>query len=432
MFYFGVDYYPEHWPEDRWSEDARLMADAGFNVVRMAEFAWSKLEPADEAKPGGERFDFNWLDRAISILYAHGIYTVLGTPTASPPAWLMLSNPELFRVRNDGRRATFGNRREYCQTNPLYHQRSTQIVSAMAEHYASHPAVIGWQIDNEFGERCYCPVCQAKFQGWLKVRYHTLDELNARWGTNFWSHTYNQWDEIPVPVTTGGSPNPGLALDFARFTSDSYVAYQQIQVDILRGKCPNHFITHNFMSFGYEGLNYYDLAKTLDLVAWDNYPVGFWQPDKPDSISPALGHDTMRGLKQQNFWVMEQQAGPSGWEIISPSPRPGELRLWAYQGIAHGADSIVFFRWRTARHGTEQYWHGLLDHNGRPGRRYAEIKRMGGEIQKIGKIIEGANIHAKVAMLHSYDSRFGFQNSVMQPTSKPFITPSTSIMLPLM
>jgi beta-galactosidase len=417
MFYFGVDYYPEQWPEERWPEDARLMEEAGFNIVRLAEFAWSKLEPVEKAKTKDDQYNFSWLDRSLAILHSRGISAILGTPTASPPPWLMANNPELFRVQKDGQRATFGNRREYCPNHPLYNQRSNQIVTAMAKHYANHPAVIGWQIDNEFGDRCYCPVCQTKFQEWLKERYGTLDELNARWGTNFWSHTYTHWDEIPVPVVTGGSPNPGLALDFARFSSDSYVAYQQTQVDILRDLCPAHFITHNFMSFGYEGLNYYDLARTLDIVTWDNYPVGFWLPDQPDASSPALSHDTMRGLKQQNFWVMEQQAGPSGWETISPSPRPGQLRLWAYQGIAHGADSIIFFRWRTARHGTEQYWHGLLDHDARPGRRYVEIKQMGKEIQQIGPIIEGSSIRAKVAILHSYDSRFGFQ---IQPNSIDF------------
>lgn len=417
MFYFGVDYYPEHWPEERWAEDARLMSDAGINIVRMAEFAWAKLEPSDKQHPDGGTFDFEWLDKALDILLTRGIKTILGTPTASPPSWLMVKNPDLFRVREDGRRTTFGNRREACHNHPLYHQRTDQVVTAMAEHYADHPAVIGWQIDNEFGARCYCPVCQTKFQEWLQRRYQSLDELNHRWGTIFWSHVYTEWGDIPVPSTTGGSPNPGLALDFARFTSDAYVAYQQIHIDILREKCPGHLITHNFMGFNYDGLNYYDLAHPLDLVSWDNYPLGFWLPDPADSCGPALGHDTMRGLKQQNFWVMEQQAGPSGWETISPSPRPGKLRLWAYQAIAHGADAILFFRWRTARHGTEQYWHGLLEHDGRPGRRYAEIKRMGAEIARIGGVIEASTVQARVAILQSYDSRFGFQ---IQPNSPDF------------
>ena len=411
VFHFGADYYPEQWPEERWPEDARLMAEAGFNVVRLAEFAWSKMESSEG------KFDFSWLDRALKILHARGISVVLGTPTASPPPWLMAKAPEVFRLREDGRRITFGNRGEYCPNNPIYHDHVRRIVTAMAAHYANHSAVIGWQIDNEMGGRCYCPVCQAKFQEWLKKRYGALAKLNERWGTIFWSHVYNDWAEIPVPLTTGGSPNPGLALDFARFTSDTYVAYQQLQVDILRVKCPNHFITHNFMGFGYEGINYYDLAHTLDFVSWDNYPNGFWSHESVDPVDAALSADAMRGLKRQNFWVMEQQAGPSGWETVSSTPRPGELRLWAYQAIAHGADGIVFFRWRAARHGTEQYWHGLLEHDGRLSRRYEEIKRMGAELHQMGDQIKGSIVKSQVALLNSYDSRFGLQ---IQPNSPQF------------
>jgi beta-galactosidase len=415
MFYFGVDYYPEHWPEDRWPIDAQLMTEAGFNVVRLAEFAWSKLEPTEG------QYDFDWLDHAIQILGSKGIKVVLGTPTASAPPWLMRKNPELFRLREDGQRVTFGNRREYCPNHPLYHEYTRQIVMKMAQHYAEHPAVIGWQIDNEFGDRCYCPTCAEKFQAWLRGRYEALDELNQKWGTVFWSHTYNDWDEIPLPLTTGGSPNPGLALDFYRFCSDSYVAYQQLQIDILRASCPGHFITHNLMGFGYDRLNYFDLARNLDFVSWDNYPRMQWTMERDmDPSSMALSLDTMRGLKSKNIWIMEQQAGQGGWEMLSVSPRPGELRLWAYQSIAHGADAIVFFRWRTARYGTEQYWHGLLDHDAHPGRRYEEIKRMGAEIKEVGDTIFAAQIKSPVAMLLSYDSRFAFQ---IQPNNPRFNYP---------
>ncbi|MBM4464490.1 MAG: beta-galactosidase [Chloroflexi bacterium] len=410
MFYFGVDYYPEHWPEERWPEDARLMAEAGFNVVRLAEFAWSRMEP----KQG--QYDFDWLDRAIDILTSHDIRVVLGTPTASPPPWLMARHPDSFRVREDGQRVTFGNRREYCPNNLVYREYTHRIVTRMAEHYADHPAVIGWQIDNEFGDRCYCPVCARAFQDWLRRRYGSLDELNEKWGTIFWSHVYTDWDQIPLPLETGGSPNPGLALDFFRFSSDSYVAYQQMQVDILREKCPEHFVTHNFHGFHYEGLNYFDLARDLDFVAWDNYQrTGWLLQAQVDPSYAALAHDAMRGLKRQNFWVMEQQAGQGGWEMVSVAPRPGELRLWAYQAIAHGADAVLFFRWRTARFGTEQYWHGLLDHDGHAGRRYQEIKRMGAEIKTIGERLVGSSVKPSVAMILSYDSRFAFQIQANNP-----------------
>ncbi len=410
MFYFGVDYYPEHWPEERWPEDARLMAEAGFNVVRLAEFAWSKMEPRDG------HYNFEWLDRAISILASHDIRVVLGTPTASPPSWLMTKHPDIFRVREDGQRVTFGNRRTYCPNNPIYHDYTRRIVTQMAEHYAEHPAVIGWQIDNEFGDRCYCPVCTQSFQAWLRRRYGELDTLNQKWGTAFWSHTYTDWDEIPLPLTTGDSPNPGLALDFFQFSSDSYVTYQQMQIDILREKCPEHSVTHNFMGFKYDRINYFDLARPLDFAALNHYPRTQWgmQAEVDPSLA-ALAADTTRGLKSHNFWMTEQQAGSGGWEIVSVSPRPGELRLWAYQSIAHGADAVIFFRWRTARFGTEQYWHGLLDHDALPSRRYEEIKRMGAEIRKAGEHIYGSAVKPAVAMILSYDSRFAFQIQANNP-----------------
>jgi beta-galactosidase len=415
MFYFGVDYYPEQWPEERWPVDARLMKEASFNVVRLAEFAWSRMEPDDG------QFDFDWLDRAIDILHANGMKVVLGTPTASAPPWLMSKNADLYRVREDGQRVTFGNRREYCPNHPLYHEHTRRIVTQMAKHYADHPAVIGWQIDNEFGDRCYCPICARSFQIWLRGRYEALEELNQKWGTTFWSHVYNDWSEIPLPLTTGGSPNPSLALDFYRFSSNSYVSYQQIQIDILRSLCPNHFITHNLMGFTYDKLNYFDLAHNLDFVTWDNYPRMQWTMERGvDPSLVALNLDTMRGLKSKNIWIMEQQAGQGGWEMLSVSPRPGELRLWAYQAIAHGADAIVFFRWRTARFGTEQYWHGLLDHDATPGRRYEEIKRMGTEIKEIGGKILAAQKKSQIAMLLSYDSRFAFQ---IQPNNPRFHYP---------
>ena len=412
MFYFGVDYYPEHWPEERWREDARLMAEAGFNVVRLAEFAWSKLEPSADA------YEFGWLDRALDVLAGHGMQVVLGTPTASPPAWLMAQHPDAFLTRASGDAVTYGNRRNYSPSNEAYRDRTHRIVEAMAEHYREHAAVIGWQIDNEFGDRDYDAPA---FRRWLRRRFGSLDVINERWGTAFWSHSYTDWDQIPVPLATGGVPNPGLALDFYRFCSDAYVDYQRLQIDILRERCPRHFITHNLMGFRYPLIDYFDLTADLDLVSWDNYPRGFWNiAADVDPSTMALGHATMRGLKGKPFWVMESQAGPGGWDIVSVAPKPGEIRLWAYQAIAHGADGIVFFRWRTARHGTEQYWHGLLEHDARPGRRYDEAKAMGQEIDSLGAAIAGAEVRAEVAMVLSYDARFALE---IQPHNPGFSYP---------
>lgn len=409
-FPFGVDYYPEHWPEARWAEDAKLMQEIGVNTVRLAEFAWARLEPKEGC------FDFAWLDRAIEVLAERDIRVILGTPTASAPPWLMGKDKALFLVREDGVRLPYGHRREYCPSHPLYQARTKVIVTALARHYQNHPNIIGWQIDNEFGDRCYCELCREQFHGWLQDKYSALDVLNNAWGTVFWSHVYNDWSEIPVPLSTLPSHNPGLALDFKRFASDVYVKYQRLQLDILREHCPEHFVTHNFMGFSFDQLNYFDLAEDLDLVTWDNYPRGFWDlEEQVNSRDLALGHATMRGLKNKNFWMMEQQSGPGGWDIVSVTPRPGELRLWAYQAIAHGADGMIFFRWRTARFGAEAYWHGLLNHDGTPGRRFEELKQMGLELKRVGDDILGSTVNAEVAFLLDYDTRFAFQVQANNP-----------------
>lgn len=411
--YYGADYYPEHWPQERWATDARLMQQAGINVVRLAEFAWAKLEPQEGV------YDFSWLDRALELLGKHGIRAVLGTPTAAPPAWVCQQYPEVMAVERDGRRVTFGMRRQYCPTSETYRGLSRRIVRVMAEHYANNPQVVGWQVDNELGghlARCHCPACQRAFQEWARRRYGALDALNSAWGTAFWSHVYSFWGQIPLPWSTTPVSNPCLELDFWRFASDQWVSYQQEQVDILRALCPEHGITTNFMGFGFQDINYYDLARPLDFVSWDNYPVG----TAADPAVAALSHATMRGLKDTPFWVMEQQAGPSGWQTVSRSPKPGQLRLWAYQSIAHGADAIVFFRWRTCQFNTEEYWHGILDHDGTPRRRYAEVRRMGQEVARLGDRLVGARSPKAVAMLLSYDDSFAFR---LQPNAEGFSYP---------
>ncbi len=411
MFYYGVDYYPEHWPEERWEVDANLMELAGINVARLAEFAWVKLEPKEGY------YDFSWLDKAIDILSKHGIKTVLGTPTASPPMWLVKKYPQILPRDKDGNMMGPGGRRHYCYNSPEYRELSERIVTAMAEHYKDNPNVIGWQIDNELGchesNRCYCDNCLLKFRDWLKKKYGTIENLNNSWGTIFWSQTYTDWDEVIIPRRTVGAHNPSLLLDFLRFVSDSTIEYQNLQVEILRRICPDKFITHNFMGL-FGGLDYYKLAETLDFVSWDNYPKF---RGKPNPARIALSHDVMRGVNRNRpFWVMEEQSGAAGWEIFGSHPLPGEIRLWAYQSIAHGADGVVYFRWRTCRFGTEEYWHGILDHDGIPRRRYEEVKKMGEELKTLTEIKDSI-YKAETAIIYSYDIRWAFE---IQPNNPDF------------
>jgi beta-galactosidase len=392
--YVGVDYYPEHWERKRWQVDARLMAKAGFNVVRLAEFAWVFMEPEEG------RYDFAWLDEALEVLRRNGLSAILGTPTAVMPAWCARQYPETLAMQKDGTRMVWGVRKNNCFASDTYRRLSERITRAMAEHFAGTPNVIGWQTDNEFGHPvCYCDTCRRTFQEWLREKYDDLDGLNRAWGTHFWGQVYGRWDEIPIPVDFG-THNPSACLDWQRFFSWLNVRFQREQVRILRACCPKHFITHNFMGL-FSDLNYYDLAEDLDLVSWDNYPV--W--GKPDvRYGAAAAADVMRGLKKKNFWIMEQTAGPGGWASFARNPRPGEIRSVAYQQLARGADGTLWFRWRSCTAGREQYWHGLLGHDGRPLRRYREAAQTAREFHRLAREIEGAVVRSDVAMIYDYDS----------------------------
>ncbi len=328
----GVDYYPEHWDRADWEPHAKLMQEAGFTLVRLAEFAWHKMEP----KEG--QYEFGWLDDAIAVLRKRNIRVILGTPTASPPPWLVTKYPDTLAVNQDGVRTEAGGRQHTCFSSPKYRDLSRRVVSMMAQHFTEHPAVIGWQTDNEIGgPRCWCEQCAKAFREWLKVRYGTTDKLNEAWGTVFWGQAYNDWNEIPLPRNKHASHGPSILLDHHRFHSDQVLSYHQMQVDLLRKQCPRHFITHNCMGF-YNVVDYSALAKSLDRIAWDNYPGNAWG----SGIAQGAPADYMRSLKHQPFMVMEQRSGLTGWlEMFQSGDRPGQLRLWSYQSVAHGADAVV-------------------------------------------------------------------------------------------
>ncbi|NLF40121.1 beta-galactosidase [bacterium] len=392
--YIGADYYPEHWPASRWETDAKLMKKAGFNVVRMAEFAWVKMEPEEGV------FEFEWLDRALEILGRQGIKAILGTPTGSMPAWVARTYPEVIHVKKDGMRDTWGVRKQNCLSSAAYRRLSERITRAMAVHYADNPTVIGWQTDNEFGHPfCYCETCRAAFQSWLRTGYGSLDELNRAWGTHFWGHTVGTWGEITIPVDTG-SHNPGASLDWHRFFSWQNVRFQHDQVEILRACCPAQFITHNLMGL-FKEIDYYDLSADLDFVSWDNYPVWGRPAVRYDASYAA---DVMRGVKGRNFWIMETTAGPCGWGVFGPNIKPGEMRSVAYQQIGRGCDGYVWFRWRTCTAGREQYWHGLLSHDGKPGRRYREAAAVARELHALAGRLDGTTVRPDVAIIYDYDS----------------------------
>lgn len=394
----GVDYYPEHWLPAMWEQDARLMAESGVRIVRVGEFAWSRMEPSDG------KFDWAWLDEALNTLHRHGLQVVIGTPTMTPPRWLTEKCPDILPVLPSGQLNHEGVRGHRCYNSPSMKTYSARIVQKLTERYGQHPAVIGWQTDNEFSfTDCQCEACADAFRDWVRSRYDTLEQLNEAWGTVVWSGEYNDWEQVTPPY--GGSPfqNPSLLLDYTRFQSDSIAAFQQIQIALIRRNCPGHAVTHNFHTYPQKA-DQYSIGRELDFASFDYYPSPSPGKTETSPYSGALSLDLTRGIKRRNFWIMEQLSGPPGcWFPMWRAPQPGFLRAHSWQAIARGADAVVHFRWRSAVAGAEQFWHGLIDHSNVPGRRFREFQQLCAEVNRLGERLQGSTLQHQVAILHSHD-----------------------------
>jgi len=402
----GAAWYPEQWPESRWDADLALMEQAHFSVVRIGEFAWSAMEPSEN------HYEFAWLDRAIALAARHHIAVVLGTPTDAPPAWLTSQYPQTLRVDESGNRAQHGNRRQFSYSNPLYRRLCADIVRQMARRYGHNPNVIGWQIGNEYTDESFDAATRAQFQQFLHEKYKTLANLNAHWTTAYWSQTYSAWSQIPLPAHGG---NPGLLLDHKHFVTATWRSFQKNQIDTLRPLITSsQFITTNIGGLAWsDNWDHYAITADLDLVSWDNY-VGQGHLDVPKN---AMLNDFVRGWRRQNFWVMETQPGSVNWAPVNNALSPGETRALAWQDVGHGADAILYWQWRSALNGQEQYHGAIVGPDGKPNPIYPEIQQLGAEFTKVRSALAGTSPLANIALLHTYDSRWAID---LQPHNRNY------------
>ncbi|MEO8813007.1 MAG: beta-galactosidase [Caulobacteraceae bacterium] len=407
----GVCYYPEHWPREVWAGDARAMAAMGLSWVRIGEFAWSRMEP----EPG--RFDWAWLDEAVNTLHAAGLKIVMGTPTATPPKWLVDADPSMLAVDRHGRPRKFGSRRHYCFSSASYRRQCARIVEALAERYGRHPGVGAWQTDNEFGchdtTLSYSQNAAAGFRLWLTARYGDIAALNAAWGAVFWSQEYRGFDEIDPPSGAVTEASPSHRLDYARFASDEVARFHKVQADIIRRLSPGRDVIHNFMGF-YTDFDHFAVGRDLDVAAWDSYPLGFtemsWlgaeekrrylRQGHPDIA--AFHHDLYRGCGRGRMWVMEQQPGPVNWATYNPAPLPGMVRAWTWQAFAHGAEVVSYFRWRQAPFGQEQMHAGLNRPDFTRDEGGIEARQVADELAAVGRAPPRGL--APVALVFSYEA----------------------------
>lgn len=403
----GVCYYPEHWEESLWADDLRRMLDSGIETVRVFEFAWTLVE-----KEEGQ-FDFSLFDCFLNLCQETGMHAIMCTPTATPPAWLTTKYPEVLNADRQGHLFHHGHRRHYNYNSPVYQKLCGRIVKMLAERYGQHPAIIGWQIDNEInceiGE-FYSESDDAAFRVYLQEHFETLENLNAAIGANFWNQVYTDWDQVHLERhTLHGNGNPHMALLEKRFISFSARRFVKLQSDIIAQYSMGRFITTNGI-FGH--LDSHEMTQeSLDFITYDSYPnfgFGVEQGAVDHPISTLRDRNFSLNLTRarsisKNFGIMEQQSGPGGWDfrMLQPMPKPGQMRLWTMQSVAHGADFVSYFRWRTCGYGTEIYWHGLNDYSNKPNRRLKELSQIAAEFKML-KSVAGSRYVAKVGLLHDY------------------------------
>lgn len=392
---FGAAWYPEQWPESRWDADLALMEAAHFNVVRIGEFAWSTLEPAEG------RYDLDWMDRAIALAAKRHIAVVIGTPTDAPPAWLTAKYPETLGVNADGRRRVHGNRRQFNYADPKYRELCRDIVRRLAQRFGHNPNVIGWQIGNEYTDESFDAATQTQFQAFLRAKYRTLADLNARWTTAYWSQTYTAWSQITLPT---GRANPGLLLEHKHFVTATWRSFQQNQIDALRPLiAPTQFITTNIGGLAWsDNWDHYAITAPLDIASWDDY-VG---QGHLDATKNAMLSDFVRGWKRRNFWVMETEPGSVNWAGVNNALDKGETRTLAWQAVGHGADAILYWQWRSALNGQEQYHGTIVGSDGTPLPIYDEIAQIGREFELTSDALRNTTPLADTALLLDYDSRW--------------------------
>jgi len=410
--FYGADYNPDQWGKDIWKEDIRQMKVYGINVVTLPVFSWAKLQPSEDS------FDFSWLDRVVDLLRKNDIYVVMATPTAAQPAWMSKKYPEMLITDVEGRKRRHGGRANFCPNSLDYRRLSRLIAEKMAMRYKDLPNLLLWHINNEYGTYCYCDTCADAFRAWLKTRYGSLDELNRRWYTNFWGHTYYNWEEIELPShltellpgrlgDRDGTNFQGIAIDYNRFMSDSILDCYRNEADVIRKHTPNIPITTNFTGT-FKQLDYFKWAECIDIISWDNYPTN------KDSVSNiAMRHDLMRGLKGgQPFLLMEQTPNQQNWQSYNVLKRPGIMRLLSYQTIAHGGDSILFFQWRQSRGACEKYHAALVPHVGHENTRIGrELIKLGQELKKLGNKIVGSRIMSRVAVIFDWPNWWAVEYS---------------------
>lgn len=403
---YGGDYNPEQWLDepDILEKDIQYMKEAGINTVTLGVFSWSLLEPEEGT------YNLQWLEDRINILYENGISVILSTPSGARPKWMADRYPEVLRVREDRQRNLFGERHNHCYTSPLYREKVRAIDRRLAEKFARHPAVILWHISNEYSGECHCPLCQKAFQDWLLKRYKTIGQLNKSWWTTFWSHTYRSFDAVESPSSIGEHQLHGLNLDWRRFVTEQTADFMESEIKAIREAGAKQPVTTNLM-YDYPLLNYDRIARSIDIVSWDSYPMWHKNEDIDIATDNGMQHDYMRSLKKKPYLLMESSPSVANWHMVNKLKRPGVLTAAGIQALAHGSDSILYFQIRQSRGSYEKFHGAVIDHSGRNDTRvFREACALGKSLGSLGEIL-GSQVEAKAAIVYDTENRWALEGA---------------------
>ncbi|MDF2800868.1 MAG: bglY [Anaerocolumna sp.] len=405
-FLHGGDYNPEQWLDkpEILVKDIELLKEAGCNTVTLGVFSWSSLEPEEGV------YHFEWLEDIIDKLYRNGIRTILATPSGARPKWLSDKYEEVLRVDARRVRALFGKRHNHCYTSPVYREKIGIVNKELSRRFANHPAIIMWHLSNELSGDCHCSLCQEAFRNWLKDRYKTIGELNKRWNTAFWSHTYLSFDQVESPSPIGETWLHGLNLDWKRFVTDQTIDFVKYEKEAVLSYNPNMPVTVNMMYY-FVGLNYFKFKDIIDVASWDSYPTWHKDNDVVTGMDNAMFHDIQRSILNKPFYLMESCPTSTNWQKTSKLKRPGMLELASLQAIAHGSDSVLYFQIRQSVGASEKFHGAVIDHSGRNDTRvFKEIKSVGADLEKLKEILS-AETEAEVAIVYDWENRWAMEDA---------------------
>ena len=415
---YGGDYNPEQWPEEIWQEDMRLLPKAGVDIVTLNVFSWAALQPAEDT------YDFEKLDRIMEMVTNHGMKICMATSTGAHPAWMARKHPDILRTEFNGIRRKFGGRHNSCPNSPTYRKYAARLAEKLAERYGKYDNIVAWHVSNEFGGECYCENCEQAFRVWLQKKYGTLEALNHAWNTAFWGHTFYDWEEIVVPdlrsehFAAERTMFQGISLDYRRFQSDAMLDCYKLERDVIKKVLPEAKVTTNLMGF-YKPLDYFKWAKEMDFVSWDNYP------SNEDSYTRiAMAHDLMRGIGGgAPFALMEQTPSVTNWLPYNALKRPGVMRLWSMQAMAHGADTVMFFQMRRTVGACEKYHGAVIDHVGTENTRvFREITALGEELKHLGTDTMQMRTESRIGIFFDWDNWWALEYSAGPSCELKYLT----------